>query len=358
MRRIVAIILLMCLLTPAMAGADAIYDWALSCRMKTGGVTAVYRDAAFTQLIATIPANTYVKIVTSVNGVAAISYMTADGVKGGGYTARSGIVSAVVTYYDEDGFLTDMHELLWDGSLSTREEQEAAGHPTMPPERNDGASTESTASGTQQSNTLPNMGSTANALQGKTTEPDGVLTADGQQVEVVLLGMAESLVLADGQEKSVPTSQLVFGSNDVAERRIAVIWAPNTGECTLRKGPSDSARSLGQCRAGTIVAVLEPGDKYTKVLFRGEIGYIKTRSLQFHDGAAAVLGTGMLTYNGHGTGKTNINIRCNADGNSAKIAEWRTGTLVAVLSAVDGWYEIEYRGVRGYVMEKFLTMQN
>lgn len=85
--------------------------------------------------------------------------------------------------------------------------------------------------------------------------------------------------------------------------------------------------------------------------------YVLTRCLQFHDSDVEPLGTGMLTYNGKGTGRTTINIRHEASGNAVKIAEWKTGTEVTVFGLDDGWYEIEHNGMHGYVMEKFLTMQ-
>ncbi|MBR6753115.1 MAG: SH3 domain-containing protein, partial [Clostridia bacterium] len=64
-----------------------------------------------------------------------------------------------------------------------------------------------------------------------------------------------------------------------------------------------------------------------------------------------------LSYNGRTTGSTTINVRNAASGDSAKIAEWETGTEVEVFGQEKGWYEIEHDGIHGFVMEKFLTLQ-
>ena len=65
-----------------------------------------------------------------------------------------------------------------------------------------------------------------------------------------------------------------------------------------------------------------------------------------------------LTYNGRATGRTTINVRNDADGDSVKITEWRTGTEVLVYGCEDGWYEIEADGMRGFVMDDFITLSD
>ena len=192
----------------------------------------------------------------------------------------------------------------------------------------------------------------------KQATPSHQYTWEPQQATISLrqLGVATSTIVHNGEELQVPTHELTFASDVPQGKKIAVIYAPNTGKCSLRQKATESAKAIKQCKAGTVVAVLEYGSKFCQVDYQGQVGYVLTRCLQFHDSNVQPMGTGMLTYNGKGTGRTTINIRHEASGKSAKIAEWKTGTQVTVFGLADSWYEIEYKGIHGYVMEKFLTM--
>ena len=179
--------------------------------------------------------------------------------------------------------------------------------------------------------------------------------AQGVSVKVERIGLYHSIIHMDGEKKEVLTRELTFAEGITDSMRVAVIHAPRTGKCTLRAKPSDNGKAIRQCKAGQVAALLEYGQDYCRVLYDGETGYVQTSCLMFHDNANEPT-EGMLTYNGKGTGKTTINIRCTEDKGSAKVAEWPTGTTVSVFAYEDGWYRIEYNGVHGFVMEEFLTM--
>ena len=84
------------------------------------------------------------------------------------------------------------------------------------------------------------------------------------------------------------------------------------------------------------------------------MGYIKTVCLKFY-GDSESTAQGVLSYKGTTGGGTTVNVRNTPKGDSAKVAEWRTGTEVTILSHANGWYEIEANGMHGYVMEKYVT---
>ena len=50
-----------------------------------------------------------------------------------------------------------------------------------------------------------------------------------------------------------------------------------------------------------------------------------------------------------------INVRCKADKKNAVVATWKTGTAVRILSIAEGWYEIEAKGIHGWVLQEYLT---
>ena len=343
---VAVIIALVFSLMPYVAFADTVYDWNLSCRMKTKGATTVYSRSDYSQKIGEIPANTYVKISsTDVNGWSLFSYMTSDGTKGSGVARRSDFVAAVVDHYDEDGILTDTHELLWQGgdrgkqSNGNSDTQFSAASSNVKAPQN----TKAIASSEDQ-----NAGLEAT---------QAIETETGTRVQLVQLGITSSIIKVDGEEQTVPTKELTFSDQIDADKAIAVIYAPQTGKCSLRSKASESAKAIKQCKAGTVVSVLEYGKKFCKVNYKGSTGYVLTRCLKFHSSSQELLGVGVLTYNGKATGRTTINIRNGADGDSAKITEWKTGAEVLVFALTDGWYEIEHNGVHGYVMAKYLTMK-
>ena len=176
-----------------------------------------------------------------------------------------------------------------------------------------------------------------------------------EAVQLMRLGVASSAVIVNGEEKGIPTSELDFGSTAEKEKQVAVIHAPKTGKCTLRAKAADSSKALQKCKAGTVVMVLEYGRNWCKISDNGDVGYVQTGCLKWYN--AETEGTGLLSYNGRTTGSTTINVRNTPSGDSAKVAEWKTGTKVEVFGLEKGWYEIEYNGIHGFVMEKFLTVE-
>lgn len=102
-----------------------------------------------------------------------------------------------------------------------------------------------------------------------------------------------------------------------------------------------------------MVSVLAIGNGYTRINYKGTVGYIKTACLKFYGDSESTARRSQLQRQ-HGR-RTTVNVRNTPKGDSAKVAEWRTGTEVTILSHENGWYEIEANGMHGYVMEKYVT---
>ena len=267
--------------------------------------------------------------------------MLADGTKGSGFVRRSDIIRALVYFTDEDGILHGVNELVY--------YEQYGGNPP---------STGSTGGSSSSSSTGKTSGSkTSRQKTTKVADTPLVATWGDKSVTVKVLGVKESLIVVDKEEQTVATAELVFETEADADKAIAVIYAPNTGKCSLRKKASTSADVIVKCKAGTVVSVLEYGSKFCKINYDGKVGYVLTSCLKFQESGRELLGTGVLTYNGKATGRTTINVRNSPDGDSAKIAEWKTGTKVQAFALDNGWYEIEYDGTHGYVMQKYLTME-
>lgn len=329
------------------ARATSVAEWNRSCSRKTKyavGVSATTDSLLQNGIMISIPVNTYVKVYSTENGISFIEFMMANGQGGAGYVRSSGLTSAMISYTDANGHRKTMHELVYQDKYGFIPASRDAGY--LPDETTENANKPSASKPSSSS------GSKKKAAAGN----DLVIVRYGDEAaQLVRLGVASSTVIVNGEEKVVPTSELDFGSTVEKEKQVAVIHAPRTGKCTLRAKASDSGKALQKCKAGTVVMVLEYGRNFCKISDDGDVGYVQTGCLKWYD--AETEGTGLLSYNGRTTGSTTINVRNTPSGDSAKVAEWETGTKVEVFGLEKGWYEIEYNGIHGFVMEKFLTVE-
>lgn len=293
-----------------------------------------YSDAKMTKMYETINIGTYCQITTDFDNVVKITYYK-NSEKHSAHVYRSALLGSYTQYVDENG---DTHSI-------------SSAHP-------DHASIIENCEVTWLAESIQqDLDAKVEAERTAAKNGDQVATSGAATVSLTRLGVATSTIVYNGEEKEVLTSELTFAQDVPEGKEIAIIYAPNTGKCSLRSKASESAKAIKQCKAGTVVSVLEYGGKFCMINYDGQVGYVLTRCLQFCDSKAEPIGTGVLTYNGKATGRTTINIRNDADGDAAKISEWKTGTEVTVFGLADGWYEIESNGVHGYVMEKFLTIK-
>lgn len=167
------------------------------------------------------------------------------------------------------------------------------------------------------------------------------------------LGLVISQVeTTQGETLTVPTRFLTIHGNGDMAHHVAIVNAPRTGEASLREKASGSSDLVAACKTGRIVAVLEFSDgTYTKILYEGEEGYIRTDCLIFDAGDQVPLGTG--TVEG---GASGIAVRATASASSAKVADLAAGTSVTVHRQEDNWYAIEFDGWFGYIPAESLRM--
>ena len=362
---IVSFLLVMTML-PVVAFAQTQEEWNLSCRSKTSRSTTVYKIGTENEVQETIPANTYVKIYDSTgNDMKKIRYMIGGQVRTG-KVYSSNLVSVVSSYRGDSGYADDVHELdpnhdeiLQQNEVITIAESllqngsaDYSGLTFELPDSPAAQAAQATAGRSTSSKRTESTESENSSINGQNTKVD----QSGVQVTLEQIGTTTSKVSYQGTVSEVPTAALTFSENVPEGKEIAVVYAPRTGKASLRKKASTSSDVIKKCKAGTIVSVLEYGKKFCKINYDGSVGYILTSCLQFHSPNEQPVGYGVLSYKGKTTGSTTINIRNDADGDSAKITEWKTGTEVMIFGEESGWFEIEANGMRGYVMDDFITL--
>ena len=348
--KLLALLILTCLLIqPVLAFAETQQEFELRCNKKTAAGGPVYNstndDHVQTDYIA---AGTYVLITSYISNTdwQYFTYMV-NGVKKKGW-AQVKTIDCTSVIRKSDGFAYNIHEKdpnynakIKEGVLEfdiTKYSDQGAYYRYRAgpePERKDGSNAAQSQSSSQ-TDTQANEGGTA--------------------VGVVELGRTSSKIQYQGKTVSVSTSDLTFSENVPENKKLATIYAPRTGKASLRQTASSKGTLLKNCKAGAIVSVLAIGNGYTRINYKGTVGYIKTACLKFY-GDSESTAQGVLSYKGNTGGGTTVNVRNTPKGDSAKVAEWRTGTEVTILSHENGWYEIEASGMHGYVMEKFVTEQ-
>jgi len=336
---------LLCLICCTNVFAITQDEWNRSCRWKTAGTTTVYARTDYQcegEPIAVLPANTYITAGMFRDAYVTITWYLNGEYGGTGNTKRTNITSALYRWSDENGDWA-INELLYRDLYGT------------------GSSGNTGSTGnTQSSGNAKKAGTFKRRTPAKpaaTPEPMPEVMWKESPVTVQHLGIANSIVTLDGDTKEVATAELIFAADQAEEKHVAVIYAPNTGKCTLRSSGSDSGVALMQCKAGTVVSVLKYGSQYTRIGYNGSAGYVLTSCLKFYGTEAQATGVGTIIYSKDKPNvKTTINIRNKTDKGSAKVAEWSTGTEVQVFSHPKGWYEVEYNGIHGYVMEQFLQI--
>ncbi|MBQ2952584.1 MAG: hypothetical protein IJE07_03415 [Clostridia bacterium] len=179
---------------------------------------------------------------------------------------------------------------------------------------------------------------------------------DGESKSVSLqeLGTAQCVVWDGSKMQTVLTEDLQWETEADDDHRLAVIYAPKTGQATLRASASSKARSLGQCTDGRIVVVLKVGSTFTRILYDGKEGCVLTAALTFYGAVPEEdFSTAELAYKGRTDTSATISVYSTRSA-SRKIRQWRVGNEVVVLTQGSSWSEIEIDGWHGWVRSDYL----
>ena len=341
--------ILLIALLPVTALAQSQTDFALSCTVKTVQEAELYsvshaKDetgavAAEYTLLTTLAADTPLRLTGAkdeANGMRECWYY-ADGAARKAWVHDEALTTATVAVYLDDGAVLTLSE-----SLVQDEAALAAYFADRYP-------------GREYSTTPPPPPPPAPIV------PDAWVSAAAEEnmpVKVLRLGLIEASVEDEAHNVfSIPTDQLIFADGVDAAHRIAVIHAPRSGSASLRENADGSGKKLEACATGRIVPVLAVGEGFTCVRYEGREGWVMTEALQFFPGGGEILGKGTLHIKGNTDGEKEVTIRTTASTSSAKVAAWKTGLTVTVLSHNGGWYAVEHDGWYGYVHQQNLTME-
>ena len=184
--------------------------------------------------------------------------------------------------------------------------------------------------------------------------PQGLLLP----VSVVYVGLGRSKIQLNGSEALVATSNLIWETEAPADKLLAVINAPKTGQAKMRSKAKVKSTVLATCRTNQVVRVLKIGSSWTFVDYGGLRGYIQTSSLTFYDNQPRSYVTGYISVKGKTPAGETVYIRAAAKNNSRHLEEYPVSTPLTIFSENGDWMEIDVEGWHCYILSKYVTLDN
>ena len=319
----VVCLILAVMMLPVMAYAMSQKEWNQQCRMKTSSSVTLYRKVATGtdidwQEVTTLAKGTYVNRPAYDDSIDMweVGYYNGSG-ESRAYAKSNAFVSAVVSVRFDTGESCPVPEaLLTDHpALFKYLENEYPGY------------TFSSISG-------------SNIIHKEKASNSSNASDDWQSLQQAAKNAASSL---HADEDGLPK---------------AIIYAPRTGEASLRQKAAGNGKVIVKLKERTIVSIVNEGKRYTQVLVNGLTGYVINGALEKIDPEQEPLGEGVLTYDGRENAGTTVNVRSEPSPKARKVNEWKTGMEVLVwsISEDEAWYEVECDGMRAYVQADYLTM--
>ncbi len=130
----------------------------------------------------------------------------------------------------------------------------------------------------------------------------------------------------------------------------------------LRSEPSLDSSTLAYLERGAVVAVHEQLDGWYKIEYNGMTGYVSAEYLQYTPAAVSeepVIDSGNEDAAAKTVGTINasdVNFRAQPDTSSDIIGKFEQGTEVEIVSVADGWCEVVYEGMTGYVSADYVEV--
>jgi len=126
-------------------------------------------------------------------------------------------------------------------------------------------------------------------------------------------------------------------------------YATATTTVNVRSSDSEQADKLGKVTGGDTVEVQEVRvNGWTKVVYQGGDGYIKSEYLQMVESASGAQTIGTVTAT------TNINVRASASETADRLGVLAGGETVDLIEIADGWCKIKYNNQVAYVKADYV----
>ena len=129
-------------------------------------------------------------------------------------------------------------------------------------------------------------------------------------------------------------------------------YATATTTVNVRSSDSEKADKLGKVSSGSRVQIQEVRvNGWTKIVYEGKDGYIKSEYLQMEESADKLETIGTVTAN------TTVNVRAAASQTAERLGVLAGGESLSLIAIESGWCKVNYNGQVGYVKADYVTQQ-
>ena len=178
----------------------------------------------------------------------------------------------------------------------------------------------------------------------------------GAELEALGVAMAEQNIGEDGQSEEGDSQEEPDreGAEEASGNSVINVprYAVATTTVNVRSSDSEKADKLGKVATGIRVQVQEVQiNGWTKIVYEGQDGYIKSEFLQMEESADDLNVIGRVTAN------ANINVRVGASSSSERLGLLSGGETLELLAVEDGWCKVIYNGQIGYVSAEYVTQE-
>lgn len=179
----------------------------------------------------------------------------------------------------------------------------------------------------------------------------------GETVTVLALGTQVSIIRQGKENIEVYTRELTFDTAAPTGKQLAIINAPKTGRCSMRKKNNNRSAIIMKCQTGRIVAVKDIKGSYAQIQYEDALGWVPKKYLTFVEASSAETATemGYIAYKGNARSKNTVKVRQKAASGSRVLEEYPCGQRVVVLEKGDKWTQIEAENLRCYILTEYLT---
>lgn len=175
-----------------------------------------------------------------------------------------------------------------------------------------------------------------------------------QRIPVTLVQVGSSLcqVLQDDQPVTVPSAELSWTGRETETPCVAVVRKKK--RIVLKSGEGKRIGSLPAC---SLMLVMEIGEKSVRIRTAELSGYVSVEDVEIIPVSAAPPRAATVALNGSVSGRAAVKVRYGPSQKEKTIAEWKTGTQVAITGQQDGFFQVEGNGLRGWIAEAYLLLE-
>ena len=174
-------------------------------------------------------------------------------------------------------------------------------------------------------------------------------------VTVEYAGALITKVKRDKETWRLPTRDLRITGVEPGCVQVALVTAKNG--TLLKDGNGKQISGKKRISRNTMVLLLDSGGgDLLYAWWDNAFGYVSAKDVTVLPAASEDFLTGIIAQNGNTSGGSQVTVHLNPNAKSTGLAMWKTGTPVAVVEKQDSFYLLEAKGMRGWVHEKYVIL--